>query len=122
MGAGPTIRRLFERAKDGFANPVDITHYVLIGDVDDLIAHLAQRCVVPIVGICDMGIAINLNNQRLLRAEKINNERPNHGLATEFISAEFRARELSPQALLRLGRLTAHLTREPRQLIKAPSR
>lgn len=96
MGASPTIRRLIQRAEDRGTNPFDIPHHVLVGDANDLITLLLQRLIARHIGTRNMGVSIDFHDQRLLRAEEVDDERADHGLAAEFMTTDLGAGQSRP--------------------------
>ena len=106
LRGGPVLQRTANHLK----NAVHVLHHVIVPEADHPIAlGLEKRRSCRVAMVFGMLSAINLDNQLLLAAEKVGDERPDWHLAREFEPVELTAAQMSPEEALGIGRAISEL-------------
>jgi hypothetical protein len=103
VGPVPAKGRLIGGGKDHLEHAIHIPHHLIVGGPQHPKAALAEDVIPqPVLGLV-VGVAIDLDDQRSLRAKEVGDEAPDDGLAAEFVAAELTIGKMPPKLLLRFG-------------------
>ena len=110
MGPLPAIRRLCQRDHDRIEDPFEFRHHIVVRYPQHAEAQPRQHIVAqPVLGFI-MRIAIDFDDQRLLRADEVGNVAADDGLTTEFVAVRLAVGQRAPETFLGFGRVTAHFS------------
>ncbi len=95
--ASPALRRCFKHHLQSHQTPIKIAHDLCVGEPHCRKPEVAHYPLVAHrVGSDIMGVAINLDNQTARRTKEIDNPRPDHLLAAEFVPIKLLVLERTP--------------------------